>query len=144
VTAPYVIAAVRLLLAAGCAQGIFHWLWKARTMSRWPTVQGNISSSWAVLDGERIKYGYAVGGHCYFGHRIALRPVGGGTSTADPTAQELAEKYPPGSDVTVYYDPRHPASAVLEPRNMQNAVFASVLMFVFGFFGLVFLGLALR
>jgi hypothetical protein len=97
-----------------------------------------------MLDGERIKYDYAVGGHTYVGHRIALRPAGGGRSTADPTVQELAEKYPPGSDVTVYYDPKHPASAVLEPRNMQNAVFATVFMFAFGFFGLMFLGAALR
>jgi hypothetical protein len=33
---------------------------------------------------------------------------------------------------------------VLEPRNMQSAVIATVFMFVFGFFGLVFLGATLR
>ncbi len=138
---PYVIAAALLLIACGCAQGVFHWLWKARTMSRWPTVAGKISSSWAVLDGERVKYDYAVGGHSYVGHRVSWRAAGG-SSTADPTAQELAEKYPPGSAVTIFYDPNHPASAVLEPRNMQNAIFAAVFMFAFGSFGLIFLGLA--
>lgn len=140
---PYVIAAVLLLIACGCAQGVLHWLRKARTMSRWPTVTGRISFSWAVLDGERIKYDYAVGGHSYVGHHISWRAAGG-SSSADPTPQELAEKYPPGSAVTVFYDPNYPATAVLEPRNMQNAIFAAAFMVAFGFFGLVFLALGMR
>jgi hypothetical protein len=142
-TAPFVISGVFLLLAAGCAQGIFHWLRKARTMSRWPTVAGRISSTWSVLDGERMRYDYEVAGRHYVGRRISWR-VGGGTSTAEPTPQELAEKYPPGSNVAVYYDPQHPSTAVLEPRNMRNAATAIVFTCAFGFFGLVFLGLGLR
>ena len=140
--APYAIAAVFLLLAAGSAQGIFHWLRKARAMSHWPTVTGRISSSWAVLEGESIKYDYHVDGRTYVGHRVCWSP--GGSSTADATAQELAEKYPPGRDVTVYYDPKHPSTAVLEPRNMRNALVSILFSIAFGFFGLVFLGLALR
>jgi hypothetical protein len=142
-TAPFAFAAVLLLLAGGCAQGIFHWLRKAHVMARWPTVAGRISSSWAALDGERIRYDYEVNGRHYVGRRISWR-VGGGTSTADATAQELAEKYPPGSGVRVYYDPQRPSTAVLEPRNMQNAAVAIVFTCAFGFFGLVFLGLGLR
>ena len=46
--------------------------------------------------------------------------------------------------MTVYYDPKHPATAVLEPRNMANAMVSIVFSIAFGFFGLVFLGLALR
>jgi hypothetical protein len=140
VVAPYAISAVFLLLAAGSAQGIFHWLRKARAMSRWPTVTGRISSSWAVLEGERIKYDYQVGGRSYVGHRVFWSPEG--SSTADATAQELAEKYPPGRDV--YYDPMHPATVVLEPRNMRNTLVSILFSIAFGFFGLVFLGLALR
>ncbi len=140
--APYAISAVLLLLAGGSAQGIFHWLRKSRAMSRWPTVTGKISSSWAVLDGERIKYDYQVGGRSYVGHRVSWSA--GGSSTADPTAQELAEKYPPGKDVTVYYDPTHPGTAVLEPRNMANAGVSILFTIAFGFFGLVFLALAPR
>ena len=68
----------------------------------------------------------------------------GGTSTADSTPQEIAEKYPPGADVTVFYDPKHPATAVLEPRSMQNAATSLAFMLAFGFLGLVFLGVALR
>ena len=124
-TPPFIFAAVFLLLAGGCAQGIFHWLRKSHAMARWPTVPGRISSSWAVLDGERIRYDYEVNGRHYVGRRVSWR-VGRGTSTADATAQELAERYPPGADVTVYYDPHRPATAVLEPRNLQNAAVAMV------------------
>jgi hypothetical protein len=96
-----------------------------------------------VLDGERLKYEYEVGGRHYVGRRISYEVVGG-TSSADPTAQELAEKYPPGATVKVYYNPSHPATAVLEPRNMQNATMSVVFMIAFGFFGLVFIGLSMR
>ncbi|HUI97865.1 MAG TPA: DUF3592 domain-containing protein [Xanthobacteraceae bacterium] len=140
--APYVIAGVLLLLAAGCALGILHWLAKAFTMSRWPTVKGTITSSWDVLDGERIKYAYAVGGRRYVGHMVALS--GGGASTFDATPQELVEKYPPGAEVTVYYNPTHCATAVLEPRSMKNAGISILFTVAFASFGLLFLAAALR
>jgi hypothetical protein len=79
----------------------------------------------------------------YVGRRIGYE-VAGGTSSADPTAQEITEKYPPGAQVKVYYNPTHPATAVLEPRNMQNARLSLVFTVAFGFFGVVFLGLAMR
>jgi hypothetical protein len=62
--------------------------------------------------------------------------------TAGPTYQELAEKYPPGGDVTVYYDPSHPATAVLEPRNMVDAAMSAVFTVAFGAFGVIFLAVA--
>jgi hypothetical protein len=141
--APYVIGGVCLFLAAGCGQGIFHWVRLAHTRARWPTVIGTITSSWNVLDGERLKYDYEVRGHHYVGHRIGYEAEGG-ASSADPTAQEIAEKYPPGAQVKVYYNPSHPASAVLEPRNMQNARMSLVFTLAFGFFGVVFIALGMR
>ncbi len=139
-TVAYVAASVLLLLACGCAQGIFHWLRKSYVMSRWPTVPGKITSSWEVLDGERIKYQYEVGGKHYTGHSVSLGPRGG---TAEPTFQELGEKYPPGREVTVYFDPKHPATAVLEPRNPRNLMVSAVFTVAFGSFGAVFLALAI-
>jgi hypothetical protein len=132
----YVIASVCLLLSCGCAQGIFHWLRKAFVTSRWPTVPGKVTSSWEVLNGERVKYDYTVNGRRYVGHQVSWGPRGG---TMEPTYQELAEKYPPGQVVTVYYDPRHPATAVLEPRNLRNVVASAVFTLAFGFFGAAFL-----
>jgi hypothetical protein len=138
--AAYIVGSVCLLLACGCAQGIFHWLRKAHVTSRWPTVPGKITSSWDVLKGERVKYDYAVDGKHYVGHRVCWGPRGG---TAEPTYQELAEKYPPGREVKVYYDPNRPTTAVLEPRNMRNLVTSAVFATTFGFFRAVFLGVAL-
>jgi len=71
---------------------------------------------------------------------VSWGPRGG---TAEPTYQELAEKYPPGREVTVYYDPKLPATAVLEPRNMRNVATSAVFTVVFGAFGVVFLAVAL-
>jgi hypothetical protein len=136
----YIVGSVFLLLACGCAQGIFHWLRKSHVTSRWPTVSGKITSSWEVLKGERIKYDYAVERTHYVGHRVSWGPRGG---TAEPTHQELAETYPPGREVTVYYDPKRPATAVLEPRNPRNLVTSAVFALVFGCFGTVFLAVAL-
>jgi hypothetical protein len=135
-----VVGSVFVLLALGCAQGIFHWLRKAYVTSRWPTVPGKVTSSWEVLNGERVKYDYAVNGKRYVGHQVSWGPRGG---TAEPTYQELAEKYPPGREVTVYYDPKRPATAVLEPRNMRNVATSAVFTVVFGAFGVVFLAVAL-
>jgi hypothetical protein len=92
-----VVGSVFVLLALGCGQGIFHWLRKAHVTSRWPTVPGKVTSSWEVLNGERVKYDYAVNGKRYVGHQVSWGPRGG---TAEPTYQELAEKYPPGREVT--------------------------------------------
>ena len=136
----YIAGSVFLLLACGCAQGIFHWLRKSYVTSRWPTVTGKITSSWEVLKGERVKYDYEVGGRHYTGHNVCWGPRGG---TAEPSHQELGEKYPPGRDVTVYYDPKSPATAVLEPRNPRNLVVSAVFTLAFGGFGVAFLALAI-
>jgi hypothetical protein len=45
--------------------------------------------------------------------------------------------------VTVYYDPKRPATAVLEPRNPRNLVTSVVFAVAFGGFGATFLALAL-
>jgi hypothetical protein len=136
----YIIGSVCLLLACGCAQGIFHWLRKSYVTSHWPTAPGKITSSWEVLNGERIKYDYEVGGKRLTGHCVCWGPRGG---TAEPTYQELGEKYPPGREVTVYYDPKSPSTAVLEPRNPRNLVVSAVFAVAFGGFGAAFLAIAI-
>jgi len=137
----FAIAGVLALLAFGCAFGILQWLHKAFRMSRWPTVKGTITSSWDVLDGERLRYAYVVGRHRYVGHVVALS---GGPTTFDATPQELVEKYPPGAEVTVYYDPKHCATAVLEPRSLKNAGISLLFMVVFAAFAFIFFAAALR
>jgi hypothetical protein len=140
--APWVFADIFGLLTLGCAQGIFHWLRKAWTMSHWPTATGTIISSWDVLDGEKLRYAYVVNGHRYVGHAVVVSA--GGPSTMDATPQELVEKYPPGAEVTVYYNPKHCSTAVLEPRSMKNALMAAIMTVGFGMFALLLVAAALR
>jgi hypothetical protein len=112
-------------------------------MSRWPTATGTIISSWDVLDGEKLRYAYAVNGHRYVGHLVVVSA--GGPASYDATPQELVEKYPPGAEVvTVYYNPTHCATAVLGPRSLKHAVGAAVMAVGFGFFALAFVAIALR
>jgi hypothetical protein len=140
--APWVFVGIFALLTLGCVHGIFHWLRKAWTMSHWPTVTGTIISSWDVLDGEKLRYAYAVNGHRYVGHLVVVSA--GGPASYDATPQELVEKYPPGAQVTVYYNPKHCATAVLEPRSVKHAVFAAVMAAGFGYFALAFVAMGLR
>jgi hypothetical protein len=139
--ASYVIAGILLLIALGCAHGIFHWLRQARALSRWPTVPGKITSSWESLDTGKIQYSYSVNGRPYIGKRIVMNHAG--KSTFDRTPQEITETYPPGATVTVYYDPKRPSAAVLEPLHVSNLAGSVVFAAAFGFFGVLVLSLAL-
>jgi len=137
--AAYLISGVCFLIAACAAHGIFHWLRLANTMSRWPTVPGTITSTWDTLKTGKIEYNYTVGSHSYLGRRIHAKPQASGPSTMDRSPQELTETYPPGATVTVYYDPKLPKNAVLEPRNRQNLAASIMVMVGFGYFGAIWL-----
>ena len=115
--APWVLAGGLFSLGALCAHGVYHWYRRERTMSRWPTAPGTITSTWDSLDDGKIRYSYQVGAKHYVGGRVFWST---GKSTSDRTPQELTEAYPPGSDVTVYYDPTSPKTSLLEPWNRQN------------------------
>lgn len=61
-----------------------------------------------------IRYEYTVAGATYTGDRLTVERTG--YSGKDRGAAERsAAAYPTGTAVTVYYDPRHPATAVLKP-----------------------------
>ena len=60
-------------------------------MSRWPTVVGRITSSWKVLEGERIRYAYEVQGRRYVGYQVAWQDKEWAGHTGASTNQELAE-----------------------------------------------------
>ncbi|RIH81350.1 hypothetical protein Mterra_03214 [Calidithermus terrae] len=51
-----------------------------------------------------FEYRYEVGGRVYRGRRVSVGPV---------DTQALARRWPEGTRVTVYYDPRDPRRAVL-------------------------------
>ena len=70
------------------------------------TREGFRGSTARYLD---LRYRYSlVNGQSYFGHRVTVghRPV---------ETDGLAQRYPVGREVLVYFDPARPDSAVLEP-----------------------------
>lgn len=102
--------------------------WQAREARSWPQAPGKVVTSVAELrevrvsddereDGYRMEsrnfanvtYEYSVGGRKLRCNRISIGEDLGNFQVAEKLA-----KYPAGSIVTVYYNPRHPDQAVLE------------------------------
>ncbi|TYL99242.1 DUF3592 domain-containing protein [Bradyrhizobium rifense] len=102
--------------------------WQAREARCWPQASGKVVTSVAevrevrVSDDERedgyrmesrnfanVAYEYSVSGRKLSCNRISIGEDLGNFQVAEQLA-----KYPAGSIVTVYYNPRHPDQAVLE------------------------------
>jgi hypothetical protein len=98
----------------------------------WPTAPGTVTASWvetyistssatSTVSGERttstfykpvIQYSYSAGGRKITGSQVSF---GEYSSTDSQHAEEVTGQYPPGRAVTVFYDPKDRAQAVLEP-----------------------------
>ncbi len=102
--------------------------WQVREARNWPQTRGKVVTSVAEVrevrvsdddreDGYRLEsrnfanvtYEFAVGGRKLRNSRISIGEDLGNFEVAEKLA-----KYPAGSIVTVYYNPRHPEQAVLE------------------------------
>ncbi len=120
---------------------------RQRASKKWPSIEGEVVSATVrqttSTSSERdttfylpqVEYAYSVGGQRYSSHQIGF-----GGSSARPSPQEadaVIHKYPTGGRVQVYYDPKHPATAVLEPAQVGNVLvmlFAGVIFFGGGIF----------
>jgi hypothetical protein len=105
--------------------GLTYWGWtilqKARASADWPNTRGQIVSSTVShsTDSEggdsytpEVEYTYLVNDLEYGDDTIKF----GETSyNSRRNAQEVADRYPAGQSVAVYYDPDNPEEAVLEP-----------------------------
>jgi Protein of unknown function (DUF3592) len=110
----------------------------ANASKRWPSVSGTITTSSVVEeqiedDGDKdrsvlrkiyryqvdLRYAYRVDQRDHVGISVGLgwTPVYG----LREQAETAASRYRPGDNVPVYYDPDHPATAVLEPDNRQGS-----------------------
>ncbi|WP_052833102.1 DUF3592 domain-containing protein [Bradyrhizobium sp. LTSP885] len=126
--------------------------WQAREAKGWPQTAGCVVTSTVELrevkvpdddreDGERLEqrnfanvvYEYTANGRKLRGNRVSIGEDRGNSEVAETLA-----KYPAGSIVTVYYNPRHPDQAVLErelPKGLWGCLgigSAIVLAIVFG------------
>jgi hypothetical protein len=91
-----------------------------RQSLQWPAASGTVThcearfrhgkhSGWEV----NISYRFQANGQYYTNNRISLaNPNGGGPK---PEVNTFVANHPARSTVTVYFDPQHPQTAVLEP-----------------------------
>lgn len=97
----------------------------AKESRGWPSVPGLITASEITSNTSigaygsatttsyhtKVSYGYRVQGHDYESGRVTFGSVG----SSYERAKEVANRYPLGMDVAVFYDPANPAQSVLEP-----------------------------
>jgi hypothetical protein len=104
----------------------------------WPTVEGLILAS-EVYEGccgeyfdgwwPEISYSYSVGGTEYVSDKVEIVDVG--DSNTSYFAHQVILRYPAGKRVLVYYNPRDPGSAVLEPGIPNNHYLFFLILAVF-------------
>ncbi|OQY06105.1 MAG: hypothetical protein B6I22_06265 [Desulfobacteraceae bacterium 4572_123] len=137
-----------LLSIAFLAGGIFLIAWGANELKgayqskSWPSTQGKITSSYIKKQVNRdssnrtttsfsamVHYRYMVGGTTYPGDRICF----GGTYSGSKRslAKKVADSYPKGKKVTVYYDPENPKGAVLKTGFRWTTFVAFILGLIF-------------
>lgn len=124
----------------------------ASASTRWPSVSGTITTSSVVEeqiedDGDNdnsarrmvyryqidLRYAYRVNARDYFGTSAGF----GWTAIYGEReqAETAAGRYTPGNSVPVYYDPDHPATAVLEPDNRQGSFAPLIFSAIFAIAG---------
>jgi hypothetical protein len=99
---------------------------RGRSSRSWPTVDGAIVASTLEVSSRRnpqrgthrdlysarVEYAYEVEGRPYSGRTVRY---GVPATTDRAAAQQTLGRYSAGAPVQVYYDPRDPSRAVLEP-----------------------------
>ena len=117
---------------------------RAMGSKRWPTAKGRVvkcevNSHTFSEDGPdipyaEIEYSYGVGDAVYVGSRISLA----GLDHTGAAAEAYVKKHPAGTSIAVFYDPKNPADALLEP-----GVRAHVLVKIVGALMLLSMGAAM-
>ncbi len=131
-----------LLLAAGIRQRA-----RARASERWPRVEGKVIKSESFRhkgqDFAHVEFEYSAKGRTYTSSRLGVLGSDAG-GFFDPGARKILALYPPGTLVSVSYDPDDPSFGVLEPglsRQARTTILAGgalgVLFVVVGVAGIV-------
>jgi hypothetical protein len=115
------------------------WLgWKRGKASlKWPSTTGEILRSTVEYDDgshrPKVEYRYSVDGEEYHGDTVTYA----GYQADRETAESYVARFPPGSHLTVYYDPHSPAISTLETGNgpvslMVKAIVVVLILFAAG------------
>lgn len=113
---------------------------RADASKKWPTASGTVTTSALEKspDARRryrieLQYSYRVNGTDFQSNRIFW----GGHEGREKQMASVAEAYPAGCKVRVYYDPRNPAEAVLDPvqnTGSRATVLYAIAMMTLGLF----------
>jgi hypothetical protein len=155
-----ILPTAALLVGAGAIAAYVVDRIKRKAAASWPTTQGRIVISKVVEKQERedredsdgrteetvdtfyrpeIRFTYRVGGSEY---SSGTWKPGAVVSHGTPgPAEKVVARYAAGQTVPVYYDPRHPDVAVLEPANREGAGVVLVVGIAFGLVGTLFMWL---
>lgn len=115
-------AVILTVLGAAVSLGGLRVLFHAWATEQWPTTEGRILESKvaSATDAEgdkmfraRLRYEYQVAGTTHVGQDIGV--VSEGATSWKGPARRAVERYARGARCRVYYDPRDPARALLEP-----------------------------
>ena len=119
---------------------------RSRSSNSWPTTQGEVVYSSleqsmstdsdgdrSVTYGAKIVYNYQVDGQQLTGDR---RVFSESRSSSARRAQEIANRYPVGATVTVYYDPNNPQVCVLEPGTGFGGIIVPLITLALLIFGI--------
>lgn len=149
------LALMAVFLAVGVGLSIWGWsiLQNARASANWPTAEGEIIASEVTRSSDseggdsyspEVTYRYTVENQQHESYTIKF---GENSYSSRRRAETIAETYPVGRDVTVYYDPEQPGRSVLEPGVTGGSyivlgvgVFFVVLTLIIGPLALLFRG----
>jgi hypothetical protein len=140
-----IAAGACLLIFVGMVFGLPRLRRRVEASKRWLKANGEILVSEIKLpqthtsddqDDARVvvRYRYGVDAKTYEGDGIK---IGGQTSMMRALAETLVARYPVGAEVDVYYDPRDPKDAVLEPHEQSSGIAQLAVTLVFGIVGIV-------
>ncbi|CAN5228125.1 DUF3592 domain-containing protein [soil metagenome] len=132
-------AGVCLLVVANLIYALFKTWRQVAAGKVWARTTGKITVSKVSRPGSpgkgdetatmvEVRYQYRAGDRDFEGNQIKF---GGHAGMSALAADEIAAKYPLGATVDVYYDPKTPGHAALEPSNKSNVVALVVFLVVF-------------
>lgn len=140
-----IVAVIFGLVAVGYVASVFDLRRRAAAVPCWPRAQGTIVTSRVRVYRDRsltwyqleISYRYVVAGRPR--RATCIRLGYDSRELVAANAQAILERYPAGTAVTVYYNPRRPWEAALEPSAEGLAVgLRWVYALLFSFAALIF------
>ncbi len=115
---------------------------RADASKKWPRASGTVTASVLEKSPEHkrryraaLQYSYRVGSKDYQSTRIFW----GGNEGREKHMASVVETYPAGGKVRVFYDPKNPAEAVLDPiqnTGSRQVVLYALAMITLGLFSL--------